>query len=133
MFQSPEMLSAMSLSITSQGMPWKLSEGVSISGGIVLPVDCHVLRIEGGEDADAHTEVAVRAGDRHSKKLPERPDNKTLLRIYLLYKQATEGDITAERPGLTDLVGRAKRDALKAVEGKSSNEGPYVDLIESLK
>ncbi|MGA9550491.1 MAG: acyl-CoA-binding protein [Rhodomicrobium sp.] len=114
-------------------MPWKLSEGVSISGGIVLPVDCHVLRIEGGEDADAHTEVAVRAGDRHSKKLPERPDNKTLLRIYLLYKQATEGDITAKRPGLTDLVGRAKRDALKAVEGKSSNEGPYVDLIESLK
>jgi len=127
------MLSAMSLSITSQGMPWKLSKGVSISGGIVLPVDCHVLRIEGGEDADAHTEVAVRAGDRHSKKLPERPDNKTLLRIYLLYKQATEGDITAKRPGLTDLVGRAKRDALKAVEGKSSNEGPYVDLIESLK
>ena len=58
-----------------------------------------------------------------SKKLPERPDNKTLLRIYLLYKQATEGDITAKRPGLTDLVGRAKRDALKAVEGKSSNEG----------
>ena len=87
-------------------MPWKLSEGVSISGGIVLRVDCHVLRIEGGEDADAHTEVAVRAGDRHSKKLPERPDNKTLLRIYLLYKQATKGDITAKRPGLTDLVGR---------------------------
>jgi len=52
----------------------------------------------------------------------ERRDNKTLLRIYLLYKQATEGDITAKRPGLTDLVGRAKRDALKAVEGKSSNE-----------
>ena len=59
-----------------------------------------------------------------SKKLPGRTDNKTLLRIYLLYKQATEGDITAKRPGLTDLVGRAKRDALKAVEGKSSNEGP---------
>lgn len=54
-----------------------------------------------------------------------------MLRIYLLYKHATEGDITAKRPGLTDLVGRAKRDALKAVEGKSCR--PYVDLIESLK
>ena len=70
-----------------------------------------------------------------SKKLPERPGYKTWLRIYVLYKQATEGDITAKRPGLTDLVGRAKRDALKAVEGKSSNEAmqAYVDLIESLK
>ena len=36
-----------------------------------------------------------------SKKLPERPDNKTFVQIYLLYKQATEGDITAKRPGLT--------------------------------
>ena len=70
-----------------------------------------------------------------SKKLPERPGYKTLLRIYVLYKQATEGDITAKRPGLTDLVGRAKWDAWKAVEDKSSNEAmqAYVDLIESLK
>jgi len=33
-----------------------------------------------------------------SKKLPERPGYKTLLRIYMLYKQATEGDITGKRP-----------------------------------
>ena len=53
----------------------------------------------------------------------------------MLYKQATEGDITAKRPGLTDLAGRAKWDAWKAVEGKLSNEAmqAYVDLIESLK
>jgi diazepam-binding inhibitor (GABA receptor modulating acyl-CoA-binding protein) len=57
-----------------------------------------------------------------------------LLRIHVLYK-ATEGDITAKRPGLTDLVGRAKWDAWKAVEDKSSNEAmqAYLDLIESLK
>ena len=68
-----------------------------------------------------------------ARSCPSDPTIRPLLRIYLLYKHATEGDITAKRPGLTDLVGRAKRDALKAVEGKSSNEGPYVDLIESLK
>ena len=27
----------------------------------------------------------------NSKKLTERPDNSTLLKIYALYKQATEG------------------------------------------
>lgn len=70
-----------------------------------------------------------------SKKLPERPDNKTLLKIYALYKQATEGDNEGKRPGITDMVGRAKHDAWAALAGKSANEAmqEYVDLIESLK
>jgi len=70
-----------------------------------------------------------------SKKLPERPDNQTLLKIYALYKQATVGDATGKRPGFTDFVGRAKWDAWKAVEGKQAEEAmqAYVNLIESLK
>jgi len=69
-----------------------------------------------------------------SKKLPERPDNQTLLKIYALYKQATVGDATGKRPGFTDFVGRAKWDAWKAVEGKPAEEAmqAYVNLIESL-
>ena len=70
-----------------------------------------------------------------SKRLPVRPDNKTLLQIYALYKQATLGDATGKRPGFMDLVGRAKWDAWKAIEGKPANEAmqAYVELIESLK
>jgi len=70
-----------------------------------------------------------------SKKLPEKPDNMTLLKIYSLYKQATEGDVEGKRPGFTDMVGRAKYDAWAAVKGKSRDEAmqDYVDLIESLK
>ena len=70
-----------------------------------------------------------------SKKLPKRPDDQTLLQIYALYKQATMGDATGERPGFTDFVGRAKWDAWKAVEGRPANEAmqAYVGLIESLK
>lgn len=70
-----------------------------------------------------------------SKQLPERPDNKTLLKIYALYKQATEGDNAGKRPGLTDLVGRAKHDAWAAVAGKGADEAmqDYIDLIESLQ
>ena len=70
-----------------------------------------------------------------SKKLSVRPGNQTLLQIYALYKQATVGDATGKRPGFMDLVGRAKWDAWKAVEGKSASEAmqAYVDLIESLK
>ena len=70
-----------------------------------------------------------------SKQLPEKPDNATLLKIYALYKQASEGDVDGKRPGMTDFVGRAKYDAWAGLKGKSKNDAMqgYVDLIESLK
>ncbi len=70
-----------------------------------------------------------------SKKLAEKPDNMTLLKIYSLYKQATEGDVDGKRPGFTDMVGRAKFDAWAALKGKTGAEAmqEYVDLIEGLK
>ena len=70
-----------------------------------------------------------------SKKLDERPDNMTLLKIYALYKQATEGDVDGKRPGFTDMVGRAKWDAWNELKGQTSDEAKqaYVDLIEDLK
>jgi acyl-CoA-binding protein len=70
-----------------------------------------------------------------SKNLPERPDNMTLLKIYALFKQASKGDADGERPGFTDMVGRAKWDAWNALKGTSSDEAKqqYIDLIEGLK
>ena len=70
-----------------------------------------------------------------SKKLPEKPDNATLLKLSSLHKQATAGAVEGKRPGFTDMVGRAKWDAWNAIKGKSTEEAmkEYVDLIESLK
>ena len=70
-----------------------------------------------------------------SKTLPEKPDNATLLQLYALYKQASNGDADGKRPGFTDMVGRAKWDAWNAVKGKDAKAAmqEYVDLIESLK
>lgn len=83
----------------------------------------------------ANLKAAFEAAVADSKKLPEKPDNMTLLQIYSLYKQATEGDVEGKRPGFTDMVGRAKYDAWAAIKGKSKDEAmqAYVDLIESLK
>lgn len=82
-------------------------------------------------DLQARFDAAV----AESKQLPERPDNLTLLRIYALYKQGTEGDVTGARPGMTDFVGRAKYDAWEMLKGKSKEEvqQAYVELIEGLK
>jgi diazepam-binding inhibitor (GABA receptor modulator, acyl-CoA-binding protein) len=83
----------------------------------------------------ANLKAAFEAAVADSKKLPEKPDNMTLLQIYSLYKQATEGDVEGKRPGFTDMVGRAKYDAWAAIKGKSKDEAmqAYVDLVESLK
>jgi diazepam-binding inhibitor (GABA receptor modulating acyl-CoA-binding protein) len=70
-----------------------------------------------------------------SKTLSERPDNMTLLKMYSLYKQGSQGDVTGERPGMTDFVARAKWDAWQAQAGKSREQAmeEYVALYDSLK
>jgi acyl-CoA-binding protein len=70
----------------------------------------------------------------NSKNLSERPDNATLLKIYGLYKQATQGDNAEKKPGFGDMVGRAKWDAWNGLKGTSSEDAmqQYVDLIKSL-
>lgn len=70
-----------------------------------------------------------------SKNLSERPDNMTLLKMYALYKQASQGDASGERPGMTDFVGRAKWDAWDGLKGLDQDDArqQYIDLVETLK
>ncbi len=74
------------------------------------------------------------AAAANSKNLTERPDNATLLKIYALYKQGSNGDNTDKKPGFSDMVGRAKWDAWNKFKGTSTDDAmqQYVDLIESL-
>lgn len=70
-----------------------------------------------------------------AQKLTERPSNEVLLRLYALFKQATEGDVQGERPGLGDFRARFKHDAWASIQGMPAQEAmqAYVDLVESLK
>lgn len=81
-------------------------------------------------DLNADFEAAV----ANSRKLAQRPDNATLLKIYGLYKQATVGDNAEKKPGFSDMIGRAKWDAWNGMKGKSSEDAKreYVELIQSL-
>ena len=67
--------------------------------------------------------------------LPKRPDDKTLLRLYGLYKQATEGNLKGKRPGFADVKARVKYDAWSRLRGKSQEWAmqEYVKLVEILK
>ena len=75
------------------------------------------------------------AAQANAKRLAERPDNPTLLKIYGLFKQATQGDNTEKKPSFSDFVARAKWDAWNARKGLDADEAKqqYVALIESLR
>ena len=66
--------------------------------------------------------------------LSERPDNDTLLRLYALYKQGSEGDVSGPKPGFFDFVGTAKYEAWAKLKGTSADEAmqKYVDLVKKL-
>ena len=68
------------------------------------------------------------------KGLTKKPSNEDLLKLYSLFKQATEGDINIPKPGMFDMINRAKYDAWKSLEGKSSDEmkEAYVALVNRL-
>lgn len=71
-----------------------------------------------------------------SKSLSEKPSNETLLQLYSLYKQATEGDAGSEAPGNPfDFVAKAKYEAWSELKGKSKEDAmkEYVSLVNKLK
>jgi len=71
-----------------------------------------------------------------SKSLSDRPSQGTLLQLYSLYKQASEGDINVEpHANPFDFVAKAKYEAWQSLKGKSRDEamGEYIDLITKLK
>lgn len=71
---------------------------------------------------------------RRLKTLPQTPPPATLLELYALYKQATEGDAHGNRPGMLDIKGRAKYDAWNGRKGLSHEDAmqQYVALVDRL-
>lgn len=56
------------------------------------------------------------------KTLTKRPGNDDLLALYATFKQATEGDVQGSRPGMLDMVNRAKYDAWAKLKGTKVDE-----------
>jgi acyl-CoA-binding protein len=69
------------------------------------------------------------------KELSERPDNDTLLKLYALYKQGADGDVSGPKPGFFDFVGTAKYEAWAKLKGTASEDAmkKYIDLVKKLR
>ncbi len=69
-----------------------------------------------------------------SKELTKRPSNEELLDLYALFKQATEGDISGDRPGGFDFKAIAKYDAWASRKGVTKEQAmrDYIGLVTKL-
>ncbi|XP_036111705.1 enoyl-CoA delta isomerase 2 [Molossus molossus] len=68
------------------------------------------------------------------KLLKKDPGNEVKLKLYALYKQATEGPCNMPKPGVFDFINKAKWDAWDALGNlpKETARQNYVDLVSSL-
>jgi acyl-CoA-binding protein len=68
------------------------------------------------------------------KRLGSRPDNDTLLKLYALYKQGSQGDVRSSPPGFFDFVGTAKHEAWAQLSGTPQDEAMrrYIALVRQL-
>ena len=82
----------------------------------------------------ADLKSAFEQASRDIQTLSERPDNDTLLRLYGLYKQGSEGDVKGDKPGFFDFVGTAKYEAWAKLKGTAQDEAKqkYVELVKKL-
>ena len=66
--------------------------------------------------------------------LAERPDDDILLKLYALYKQGSEGDISGPKPGFFDFIGTAKYEAWNKLKGMKMEEAmqKYIELAAKL-
>jgi acyl-CoA-binding protein len=116
---------------------------VRAHGGIVDERGCRDAAMPGCNLQNADTNSGKVMADLKAKfekaaedvkKLSERPDNDTLLKLYALYKQGSEGDVSGAKPGFFDFVGTAKYEAWAKLKGMKPEEAmqKYTDLVKKL-
>jgi len=70
--------------------------------------------------------------DAQARIKPVTVPTDTMLELYALYKQASAGDATGERPGMLDVRARAKYDAWAKKKGltKDGAMEAYIALVD---
>ena len=79
-------------------------------------------------------EAAFEQAQKDVKTLSARPSNDDMLFLYSHFKQASSGDVSGKRPGMLDMVGRAKYDAWAKLKGMDAEKARelYIGKVEAL-
>lgn len=68
------------------------------------------------------------------KSLTKKPALDDFAFLYSHFKQASEGDVKGDRPGMLDMMGRGKYDAWAKLKGLSKDQAmqKYIDKVAAL-
>jgi acyl-CoA-binding protein len=82
----------------------------------------------------ADLKAAFEQAQKDVNTLTKRPSNDDFLFLYSHYKQANQGDVSGSRPGMMDMIGRAKYDSWAKLKGLSKDDAmkKYVDKVAAL-
>ena len=82
----------------------------------------------------ADNKAAFDKAQEDVKTLTKRPSNDDFLFLYAHFKQANGGDVSGSRPGMLDMVGRAKYDAWAKLKGTKTEQAMknYLGVVERL-
>ncbi|KAK5849532.1 hypothetical protein PBY51_013860 [Eleginops maclovinus] len=110
--------------------PWRF---VNLSLGRFSSIPSLRLHTAGSPMMGATVEQFEQAKNKLST-LKNDPGNEAKLKIYALFKQASQGPCNTPKPGMLDFVNKVKWDAWKSLGSISQEEArqQYCDLIGSL-
>lgn len=68
------------------------------------------------------------------KSLTKKPDLNDFAFLYSHFKQASEGDVKGDRPGMFDMMARGKYDAWAKLKGLGKDDAmkKYADKVAAL-
>ena len=84
------------------------------------------------DSKDLESEFNIAA--ENIRKITYKPSNDVLLQLYGLFKQATVGNNTTDKPSFLDFKGKAKWDAWSKESGKGKNRAKqeYIKFVNSM-
>lgn len=64
-----------------------------------------------------------------------KPSNDFKLKMYALFRQATDGDVSGKRPGMLDPIGRFKYDAWAKLKGMDADTAmsEYIQAVADVE
>jgi acyl-CoA-binding protein len=88
----------------------------------------------GGKTVSKDLKADFEQAAKDVKTLEKRPSDEDLLALYALFKQATDGDASGDKPGFFDFVARAKFEAWEELSGTNKEDAMrrYIEKVRSL-
>ncbi|CAL1536535.1 unnamed protein product [Lymnaea stagnalis] len=112
---------------------WNIYSHSSLRKCLLKSTSARWIHVSARANYPAHDKEFEKAKERLNS-LKEDPGPNVKLKIYGLFKQATQGKCNAPKPGMMDLVGKAKWNAWNELGDMTQDDAQkaYIKVVEEL-